>query len=286
MWSNVFEEIYCLTLRSETNRHSHFIQELDKVGIEDYEVVYGVTPEDEVVKNAYRENRVLSFPPCFRCGKDSCCCENNILIPSQIANYISFLNVFEKAINSERNTFLLIEDDVEFEDYADELAEHAFDSRSFKSLQLYSPKPTIIGLGQNYFGTAPKESRTYNGRHHWTGNEPGSLCNVLFGFNRAYADLVLKSMKGSKFATTSDIYFHGALDNQCNRFTLYPRSAHDLSWSTGGMRSTIHPKRVFAENERNTLEERVRELNRCESHVQRVSTKEEYESFVRSYLDS
>jgi GR25 family glycosyltransferase involved in LPS biosynthesis len=281
MWDQ-FEEKYVLTLRSETNRHVHIIRELQKVGLHDYVFVYGVTPEDEEVKEAYRQKKVSAYPPCFRCGQNSCACENNILIPSQIACFISYKKLFERAVNSLSGTFLVMEDDVEFEDYAKELAERAFNKKMMETLKFDTKFPVLMSLGQNYFGNAPKESRVYK-KHHWIAHDP-SCCNVTFAFNRAYAKLFLDSLH--RYTTTSDIFIHDVLNRHCNHYTLNPRISHDLSWSTGDMKSTIHPKKVFIENDAHSFEERESELNRYEHHIQRVNTKEEYHSFLANYLMS
>ena len=56
---------------------------------------YG-TPDDLL-----NSDKVLSFPPCFRCLKNRCGCENNFLTKFQIANWLSYINLFHKILVSQ-----------------------------------------------------------------------------------------------------------------------------------------------------------------------------------------
>ena len=112
LW-NGFEKVLCLTLEGEIERQISATKELCDIGLDKFQFFQGVKNNDQRIVKIYEQNNVFSFPPCFRCGEQKCNCDNNILIPSQVACFLSFLDIFEFAINSPFNTFLVAEDDIQ-----------------------------------------------------------------------------------------------------------------------------------------------------------------------------
>lgn len=281
MW-NAFEEIIVLTLKKDVERHVNFIRNFELVGIKDWTTIYGTDKNDEIIKNLYRGKLIKEFPKCFRCGKSSCKCENNFLIPSQIACFHSYLKMFDYCVNSDNQTFLFVEDDVQFEDYATQLATDALNVERLSSdTSFFSFRPTLLSLGQNYMNGV--EKREYNGEFKFDTSRFPS--NVTFAFNKAFARLALDEFSKYGFSHTSDIYIHEHLASKCEHLSLSPKISHDLSWSTGDMKSNIHPKRIRAEKGNLTVAERDESLRLWETHIQRLNTREEYDSYIDRYLN-
>jgi hypothetical protein len=281
MWGG-FDKIYCLTLEDNPVRKAHAKKELDRVGIKEYEMVNGFTPKHDIIKQAYRNKLVLPYPTCFRCKKASCRCENNFLIPAQVACFKSFLHIFEKSVKSPHTSFLMLEDDVEFESYYQPMLLNQLNRNKLAEHHLYSQYPCLLSLGQNYMGNHQKQARVFRNNTSWVNNDH-SECNVTFAYNKMFASMALDMFK--KYTMTSDTYIHKHLGKMCIHKSMSPRISHDLSWSTGKLKSSIHPKQIFF-NHNHSITDKKKELQRVRSHVKRVRSRIEYDNFVRSYINS
>ena len=79
---NAFKAAYYVVsqpfnLKESTDRKKHIIDEFTKMKITNYEFFEATHYEDPKVKELYDSGNVLTFPPCFRCLKKRCSCENN-----------------------------------------------------------------------------------------------------------------------------------------------------------------------------------------------------------------
>lgn len=281
---NVFDEKICLTLKSTPERRRSAVEEAKKVGLNNFKFFYGSTPRDERVKNAFRKNKVFEYPNCWRCNRPMCGCENNILTPEQIACFVSYQRIFESAVKSNSNIFLVFEDDIEFETYAQEVGTKIFNREYFDYLKFYENLPVLFSLGQGYFGKGAKEKRGYNGGNIRIADGDLSECNVLFAFNKTFAKLALTLL--DTYTMTSDIYIHNFLGQRCIHWSLFPRIAHDKSWSTGDFQSQIHPKEVFANNKNVPQHLRDDEKRRLKTHIKRVESAQQYKEYIDRYLNN
>ena len=281
MFWDSFDRKICLTLKHTRDRRKEAERECKKVGLSDVEFFYGVTPKDEAVKDAYRQKKVVEYPSCWRCGQDRCECSNNILIPSQVACFISYLNIFEMAVESDDYTFMVFEDDIEFETYFKDVAARTLTKQKLEPMHFYSEFPCLLSLGQGYYGKGHIGTRAFRDNIRWADGDL-SECNVMFAFNKPFAKLALRFMR--KFTMTSDIYIHNFLGTRSIHWSLFPRIAHDKSWSTGTVKSEIHPKQLYVDNVQLSLKERLDEKRRLLKHVKRVSTREEYDKYIEEYL--
>ena len=281
MFWDSFDEKICLTLKTTPERKKAAEAEFKKVNLSDVDFFYGCLPGDEIVKNAFREGKVHAFPSCWRCGEDKCGCENNILVPAQIACFMSYVKIFEHAANSDSYTFLIMEDDIEFESYCNEVGEQVFQRDKLEAMHFYSEFPCLLSLGQNYFGKGHIGTRHYNNNIRWADGDL-SECNVMFAFNKPYAKLALRFLK--KFTMTSDIYIHNFLGTRCVHWSLFPRLSHDKSWSLGTVKSTIHPKQVLVDNKNLPMKMRLAEKQRMVKHTKRVESEAQYNKYIQDYL--
>ena len=91
------DKVFVINLENDSIRRKHVDRQFKKKGIE-YEFVKAISSSDSIVKEYYKSNLVMGFPPCFRCkdgGKNytdsiECLHANNYLTPKQIANFLSF----------------------------------------------------------------------------------------------------------------------------------------------------------------------------------------------------
>ena len=112
--NDFFDKIYVINLKDSVDRKNHIINEFHKNNIINYEFFEAVHFDDSTVSNLLNSNKVMSFPPCFRCLKNRCGCENNFLTKYQIANWCSYIKLFNEILNSEHNLVLICEDDIVF----------------------------------------------------------------------------------------------------------------------------------------------------------------------------
>lgn len=282
LWDS-FDKVYCLTLKDNILRQESAKKNLSIAEIDNYEFFYGSTPDEEEIKEVYRKKQLLQYPVCFRCRRTRCNCKNNILIPAQIACFRSFMRIFETASKSRKyKTFLVVEDDIEFESYFKELALSALNREYLESLHLFSNLPTLLSMGQGYCHPAPKITRKWKDRFLWNEFDV-SECNVMFAFNKAFANLACTLFK--RYETTSDIYIHRYLGSKCIHYSLFPRIAHDLSWSTGQLPSMIHPKKIYF-TQNHSIKDKQKEIKRYKNHIKRCNTPEEYAKFVSDYVNN
>ena len=104
MLPNIIEKVYVINLDHCKDRKKHIINEFKQNNINNYEFFTAVHKNSVFVKNLMKTEFVKKFPPCFRCNKNKCDCENNILIKSQIGNWCSFIklinNIIEKILKN------------------------------------------------------------------------------------------------------------------------------------------------------------------------------------------
>jgi hypothetical protein len=265
LWRS-FDETYCLTLAGDAERQLHASAELQRVGLGGFEFVEGVAADSEKVEAAYREGRVKTFPPCFRCSSLRCdnpdC--NNILIEPQVACFLSFIDIFKRAAQSASKTFLVVEDDISFLGHYEHLASVALTPQALAPLGFFEEAPCLIGLGR---GASPHEAFTSVAEHRFIARRKMPQ-NPCFAFNRSFAELALTRFHN--IYHTADVFIHFDISDQANHYSLEPPLASELSTSTGALPSRIHPKLIAAQNEDNTVEARERARAALSLHLKRV----------------
>lgn len=262
VWS-AFEEVFCLTLEGDVERQRHASKELDRVGLRGFRFLEGVAADSAEVQEAFDSGLVHTFPTCFRCGQIQCgrtdC--NNTLIKPQVGCFLSFIKLFRLAVASRSNTFLLVEDDVRFPDYAEDLARAALNPEQLRRQGFFDDEPCLISMGR---GKAPGDVWRFDGAFQFI---PGRKLpqNPCFAFNKAFARLAIDRFV--KIAHTSDVYIHFQISEFARHYSLEPTLAYELSTSTGALPSRIHPKAAAFENEENLPETRQRARAAFERHL-------------------
>lgn len=223
--NHVFQKTYVINLKESIDRKNHIIKEFERVGINNYEFFEATHYDDPCVKKFIDEEKVISFPPCFRCGMNRCSCENNFLTKFQIANWISYMNLFQKILNEDNKTILICEDDIVFSHQYKRIINNLLSKRSIERNKINFNKPLLIRFGTAFNPVnhnsldAPRFLRNY------------SLCNPCFGINKNMAYIFLKYSKIMDYH--SDVYIHKKIPQQISGIqfmTMYPYPVYELSF--------------------------------------------------------
>jgi GR25 family glycosyltransferase involved in LPS biosynthesis len=236
---NIFDQIYCLSLPSSHDRRQHIQQEFARVGITKYVFFDAINKDQDLVKNAFSEDFVAKFPPCFRCHQRKCDCKNNILISPQVANFLSYQKLWQDIVKNGYAYSLILEDDIKFTDYYHQVINQVFDLEFFKKHGLTKDSTSLLRLGW-----AKSEDHTnVNLDDIKLVPDLVKMSNPCYMITLEMAKKLLSSL--DKINTTSDIYIHNWIGQKVNNYTVIPPIVHDLSWSTGDFKSLIHPKQNY-----------------------------------------
>lgn len=259
-------KIFVVTLAEDTARQAHIREHLPTLGLGDFEFVTAVHHRDDSVRYLYDQGKVTEYPGCFRCGKPECECVNNMIIPQQVANWLSFIKVWERCSAYPEAYFLICEDDVSFCHGAGPVL------RSF-----------LESFEANFQSTLIRMAASGRNPNNVIGDAVYRLSNRVVMSNAAYilngrmAQLLLETF--DRIETTSDIWLHRDVANRTdvNAATIEPLLATDLSFNQQFARfaSRIHPKGIDASDQA-----------RMKNHTKRVASLEEYHRVRASWFTS
>lgn len=246
-------ETIVLSLPDDVERRDHIHEHFEAVGIENYRFANAITADNDLVSLWYATDRVKSYPPCFRCGQPNCSCENNILIPAQVANCLSFAQIWASLPKEPSRLYMICEDDVLFFPGAVEKLKQFLNT--FQS----SSQPTLIRLSESGLPTdqiVTEELRT---------TDQPLMSNAAYIINGAMAEYLTDRFK--QIETTSDIWLHERIASQYDvqAISIEPCLATELSYNASHARftSNIHPKGINQED----LERKSRHIKRADSPV-------------------
>jgi len=260
------EAIFVLSLPDDNERRAHVAEHFGLHGIKQFTFINAQGPTSEAVKNIYRKGLVKGYPGCFRCGEHSCYCENNILIPQQVANWVSFIGLW-KRVASMSGPVLICEDDVYFYEGA------------FETLRLIKPalanilssSEALVRLGRSGLPITPGQ---LTNRQAVLTQQP-IMSNVAHIMTPGYARRLLSSL--STIAHTSDVWVHRVVPAMGTAYcvTVTPLLATDLSYNPQSARfaSRIHPKGITESD-----------MEKKAQHVKRVTSEAEYDALVAQWI--
>ncbi len=233
--NEVFDYIVCVSLSSSDDRRAHIRSHFADVGIHDYQFFDAIPSDAPIVDEYYWNEKVQRYPKCFRCnklecGKDNC---NNVLIPSQVATWISHQKIWEFIQEHRFKTALIVEDDIQFNDYAPLALVQLVKSEAFQN-DFQSDRPCLLRLGWRL-----REDHTYHGTVELS-TDVIRMSNPCYAINQSMAVQLATNVK--QVDTTVDVYVHRQIAPQYHHYTLLPPLAHEHSSSTGALSSLIHPK--------------------------------------------
>ncbi len=223
--NDFFDKIYVINLKDSIDRKNHIINEFKRMNITEYEFFEAVHFNDNSVKNLLNSDKVLSFPPCFRCLKNRCGCENNFLTKFQIANWCSYIKLFNNILKSDDNLILICEDDIVFSKNSTFILNNLLSNYSMKKYNIDFNKPLLIKMGAAY------DRNTHNIWSNPTYIKNYSLSNPCFAVNKEMIKIFLYNLKVIDYH--SDIYFHKKIPsffNNIQMLVMNPFPVYELSF--------------------------------------------------------
>ncbi len=229
--------VYCVSLPDAAERRDNAAGELRRFGVESWEWHEGVPADAPEVLEAYLTGQVHFSPPCFRCGRESCGCENNFLTFPQVAVCLAYRSLWRRLVDvaeQDGDLFLLCEDDIAFTDRAREGA--AFLAELLRQGDFHLDLPLLVRLGwaqgKEHDSAAPFVLEA----------DRVKMSNPCYLLNAAMAKRLLEGHR--QITHTVDVYTHREMNRQGGQYTLQPPIAYEHSWSTGRFESAIFPRKV------------------------------------------
>lgn len=226
---NDVDKTFVINLVNDSYRKNHVIREFNKK-CDKFEFIEAISHDSNEVKSLYKTNKVMAFPPCFRCNQEKCNHVNNYLTPKQVGNFLSFKKIMEIIVNNNYSNVLIFEDDFKF----------TFNSKtSFNNLYkfiyqkqlLKAEFPLLIRIGSHtvvnkkyYLKLLLLKKSTF------IENNIENMANPCFLINNKYARLFLE--KFNFIDTTSDNFIHRKIveENNVLNFSIYPFPVTQLSY--------------------------------------------------------
>lgn len=256
---NKIDKILVLTLESSTDRQEYVKKHLNEMGLDNFEFFYAIDVNSELVKSYYKEDKIFKYPNCFRCRREKCGCFNNIIVPTQVSNYLSYYHMMKKVIDDDYQITLFCEDDIQFYDYAMNTFQMLTDNVTFEMNE-----PLILRLG-----SSKQEQSIYHQTQERIQLVPNIIVsNPCFLINLNYAKLFVEKFEERPYIEmTSDMFIHQTLSRQFKQsYTIKPQIARELSWDTDSIfETTIH-------SSNNTTQKK------------RVESVEEYETYYNQWI--
>jgi GR25 family glycosyltransferase involved in LPS biosynthesis len=248
--NDIVDNIYVISLKRCIDRREH-IKKLFKKHEIKYTLFDAVDKTDTCVNDMYQSS-VFLYPPCFRCKKDNCSHENNVLIPAQVANFMSYLKLFNTILKTDDEIVLICEDDIQFTEHAETI----FNKLNIQFIEntINIKEPFIIGLGA-----------TLSKYHECNVNTKVRLdkrytrCNPSFIINKLMIQKLINEF--NIIDTTSDVFIHEQIGKKY-QYILTPLPIYELSYTKeiAIFVSEIHPKGINEED-----------IERMKQHVQRIN---------------
>ncbi|WP_170434667.1 glycosyltransferase family 25 protein [Ruegeria arenilitoris] len=262
IFEGIVDRVIVLSLPKATERRERLPQHLAEFGITCFDWHDAFSPEDPEVQELYDMDLVADFPPCFRCGKERCDCENNVLIPTQVANFASHLDIWQRTSQS-RERVLVMEDDIVLHPWAARVARKLRKRIDAGKIPLRPETPMLLRLGW-------AKSREHHPYRWFRAVPKAHMANPCYAITPAFAQKLLDRF--SRIDTTSDIFLHDQVADRSDSLSIYPPIASELSWSEGSLDSHIHPKENRLEFLKKNKMDSEREVHerRLRQHVRRV----------------
>ncbi len=193
-------ETLVLSLDRDAARRQHIIEHFHEVGIRRFGFWPATLHDNSAVLQAFRGGVVRGFPRCFRCGLPRCDCANNVLVPQQIANWLSFVSLRRSLPDDPTHFVRVCQNEVPFNRGAmQRLVEF---TRSFQPSQRHGlVRMALTGLAP--FATPPDSGPLLS-------VEP-VMSNAAYLINGSMATLLARSF--TAIATTSDVWLHQTISS-------------------------------------------------------------------------
>ena len=234
---NAFKKILCVSLPRSIDRREYIKDYFSSINISNYIFIDAVDKDDRVVKDHYKKKLVASYPVCFRCGAYFCNEENcnNILIPQQVATFLSHIKVWNYIKEEKLDTALIVEDDVVFTEKAVKGMSSIFNKHTFSQLSFYKNSEVLLRLGW----AKGKEHDSLD-KYQFV-PDAIRMSNPCYALTDKMARLLIDEFR--HIETTVDVFLHRNVAKKVKTYTIFPPIAYEHSHSTGKFPSLIHPKK-------------------------------------------
>lgn len=260
---SLIRKVIVLSLAQDQRRREHINRHFSEVGIREFDFFEAIPSSSPRVTDFYRKALVQAYPECFRCGLETCQCPNNILIPQQVANWLSFLDIWS-SIAGQDGLFLICEDDVGFHNNAITLLNDIISNLSGSSERLLV---RLVASGQEPFKTLELEQPLEL-------IDKPAMSNAAYIISGSMASYLLEQFE--TISHTSDVWLHQqiASHTDVNAVTVEPLIGTDLSFnkSYAQFSSRIHPKGIDEDD-----------IQRAQKHIKRVDTEGEYQELLHEW---
>lgn len=238
-FETLFDNVFVVSLPSSSDRRAYISEHLAEAGVQRFTFHDACDCSDPEVETLIASGRVHSYPPCFRCGQVSCGRDdcNNVLIPVQIATFVTYLNLWKK-ISATPQFSLVVEDDLALNSYWPKVIAGLIEAKRTGVLDLSPSAVRLLRLGW-------AKNRDHDGDLPFRMSDEVKMSNPCHALTSGYAQALLDRYE--KIDTTVDVYTHRDAPLPGEAITVFPPIASELSWSTGAFDSLIHPKTVRAE---------------------------------------
>ena len=208
IFENTIKRTYIVNVQHSLNRYNSSLMQLSKFKIDNYEFIKAFTPDSKEVKFYYKDSKISEFPPCFRCGYEICNHKNNTIVPSQVANFLSFKKVMEKIAYQKNGLFLLLEDDFYFKKNSQKALKYLDQFINTNKL-LQCKEPVLLRIGSHKESTKRINFKYKYFKRLSVNKDVYDMANPAFIINPNFALLFLKNF--DRIETTSDNFIHKIL---------------------------------------------------------------------------
>ena len=261
IWNKIFDEIHVVSLPQQVERREYVEQHLAENGIYSFHWHDAIDADHPSVRDAYTDELVQPFPPCFRCGKTECGRDNcnNVLLPSQVAVFFTYLDLYRK-LASRNVRALVLEDDVHLHFTWSTVLPELVQKVRAGEIPFTAKEPCLLRLGW----ALSEDHEQFDAVRI---DDTERMSNPCFAITSAFARRAVAAY--SQVNTTADIFLHRDLAKHGQAFTVFPPIASELSWSTGALPSLIHPKsnRVDYLQSQKRFDEAADEQARIDRHT-------------------
>lgn len=248
MIRSIFDHIYVIHLSDCKEREAGIRKQFEenlRLRRKEYQIFQATSSKSKEAKKLMKSRKVKKFPGCFRCHRNRCKCENNILTYPQIANWCSFRNVWKDMIKNKHKLCMICEDDVCFHKRFTSLLTQLLLPKSINFKR--TRKPILIMLN-THDPVISNRSHKNNPKPKMTSKTGAMMSNACYAINLPMARLLLAaSSKPQGINHTSDVFTHKLIPrkypNKVKRFKILPIPSTQLSFC-GQQKSTIRPKHL------------------------------------------
>lgn len=223
MWE-LFDMIYVINLNQCADRREHIRSEFRRVGIPDdkYLIVPAVDGDRSDRIKAILKNRGVEK------------LENDLythwknLNKYQMANWCSYIKVWEDVAKREYEIVMICEDDITFTDYYKPVVETLFNYEYLLQTGIDPAKPLLIGVGSGY----QKKVHNCRGKKvELTMNNPSKTrdCNPCHIINLPMAKLLIENT--GVIDRASDVFIHHKIGDKVQHYWAVPEPVYELSWN-------------------------------------------------------